>query len=594
MSEITRIEYFVYLCGNPKYSAYTSSQWENFAVWEPYSKLEDFLGSTLFDEKCDLARPVYMDSDKYCPICTRCHTVRPIDRVHSWGVTMCDICFTGSFSDNVRDFTVMAAYNGRPICVIYRNYDRDNYTSKQMEEETKKLLLLLSENHPPLTEEQFDVEFPMDDESEWIRLGTSKDGWRLQKITEQLNKDYLKLKTVFTDIFFLDYYGDDGAPVLYVLLDVWKTLSQEEREIMRSFVTAEIEKNNIMTTLPKTIGDDVFDPKLLSRARGCLLGQFCGDALGSLVEFHKEETVKRLYPDGVKEMHDGGRWNSVAGQLTDDSEMALMLIASILKDGTYNAQTALKHYIYWVNTSPTDVGRTTAKALVAARAAFGAELRWEDILEYIDQHGGTPESQANGALMRVSPLAIWGVNQDPNRLAEYAIADARLTHINRVCHECNGAYIVALHHAINHGHIGAYEAAVKWLQANGKEPEVMNRLVLAAKEPPKNFFSYMGWVLTAFQNAFYHLVNTDTAEKAIVETVGHGGDSDTNGCIVGALIGAARGVETLNMQWIDKVLNCRPESGNPLVKKPRPKEFWPVDALILVDKLLAIGMWSSQ
>lgn len=44
---------------------------------------------------------------------------------------------------------------------------------------------------------------------------------------------------------------------------------------------------------------------ILERAQGCLLGQLAGDALGSLVEFRDPETIRSMYPDGVRELADG-------------------------------------------------------------------------------------------------------------------------------------------------------------------------------------------------------------------------------------------------------------------------------------------------
>jgi len=67
----------------------------------------------------------------------------------------------------------------------------------------------------------------------------------------------------------------------------------------------------------------------LERAQGCLLGQLAGDALGSLVEFQTPEQIRQEYPNGVRELADGGPWNTIAGQPTDDSEMALMRISPL-------------------------------------------------------------------------------------------------------------------------------------------------------------------------------------------------------------------------------------------------------------------------
>lgn len=48
---------------------------------------------------------------------------------------------------------------------------------------------------------------------------------------------------------------------------------------------------------------------MLSRAQGCLLGQLAGDSLGSLVEFCGPDDIRREYPNGVRELADGGTWN---------------------------------------------------------------------------------------------------------------------------------------------------------------------------------------------------------------------------------------------------------------------------------------------
>lgn len=49
----------------------------------------------------------------------------------------------------------------------------------------------------------------------------------------------------------------------------------------------------------------------ISRAQGCLLGQLAGDALCSLVELKSPEEICRNYPNGVRELADGGTWNTI-------------------------------------------------------------------------------------------------------------------------------------------------------------------------------------------------------------------------------------------------------------------------------------------
>lgn len=101
----------------------------------------------------------------------------------------------------------------------------------------------------------------------------------------------------------------------------------------------------------------------LSRARGCLVGQIAEDALGSLVEFLSPLQISRRYPQGVRELADGGTWNTLAGQPTDDSEMALLLARMLSERGACDPNVAPEAYQFWRNSQPFDCGMTTASGL---------------------------------------------------------------------------------------------------------------------------------------------------------------------------------------------------------------------------------------
>jgi len=101
----------------------------------------------------------------------------------------------------------------------------------------------------------------------------------------------------------------------------------------------------------------------LSRAQGCLLGQLAGDALGSLVEFQSPDEIRRSYPDGIRELADCGTWNTIAGQPTDDSEMALLLARLLVKTRSYDPEAARKVYQYWLSSDPFDCGMTISAGL---------------------------------------------------------------------------------------------------------------------------------------------------------------------------------------------------------------------------------------
>ncbi len=308
---------------------------------------------------------------------------------------------------------------------------------------------------------------------------------------------------------------------------------------------------------------------MLERAQGCLLGQLAGDALGSLVEFQRPEEILRQYPNGVRELADGGTWNTIAGQPTDDSEMALKLARMLADERRYDPEAARNAYRDWLESGPFDIGNTVYSGLR-------------------DNHN--PSSQANGALMRISPLGIFGANYDLDQVAKWARQDAAITHVHPVCGQANALYAMAIASAVREGGTGAsiYERIVAWARDMQVDHRLLAAINRAAQAPPADFTSLSGWVLIAFQNALWQLLQAADLEQGLVDSVMRGGDTDTNAAIAGALLGAVWGISAIPAQWLEGILNCRPQAGHPAVYRPRPKEFWPIDALELAGRLIGI------
>jgi ADP-ribosylglycohydrolase len=290
-----------------------------------------------------------------------------------------------------------------------------------------------------------------------------------------------------------------------------------------------------------------------------MLGQVIGDSLGSRVEGKPAAEIARLFPGGVRELGDGGPFHTIAGQPTDDSEMALTLARTIVREKKYAGEKVLDAYRAWLTSRPVDVGITTERGLLGLI---------------------TTESESNGSLMRCSPIGVWAAG-DAALAARTARDDSTLTHANPVCLESCAAYCAAIAAGIG----GAsrdemFEAAAA--HAKGPAHEAVKR---AAKGiAPTDYFTHQGWVLVALQNAFWCLRELDF-EEALVQTAGRGGDTDTNAAIAGALLGAHHGREKIPARWILPVLACRPlaEAG---ALRPRPVEYWPDDVLELAEALL--------
>lgn len=334
-------------------------------------------------------------------------------------------------------------------------------------------------------------------------------------------------------------------------------------------------------------GRTVTDPGILSRAHGCLLGQFAGDALGGLVEFQSPSEIARRYPDGVRLLADGGTWNTLAGQPTDDSEMALALARSIVAGGAYSAEDAASAYGWWHESGPFDMGRATRAACSAAARAMRSGQSPADAA----RDSALTETQANGALMRSSPLGLFACFADQNIAGALAEEDASLTHPHSVCRHANRIFVETLAHAIRSGEgpEQIYRFAIAAAKAGGTPESVVEAVVSAARARPADYTHKMGWVLLALQNAFWQLLHAQSMEQGIVNTIMSGGDTDTNAAIAGALLGAVHGRQAVPTQWLDRVLTCRPIEGLPGVVHPRPRALWPVDALWLAERLVCSG-----
>ena len=307
-----------------------------------------------------------------------------------------------------------------------------------------------------------------------------------------------------------------------------------------------------------------------SRARGCMLGQLAGDSLGSLVEFQPKEQIRAEYPGGVRLLADGGTFDLIAGQPTDDSEMALAMARGLAELDRYCAMRTGKAYRAWLASGPFDCGITIRNSLNGMP---------------------NPNSQANGALMRVSPLGIFGAGRKKADVMGWAKKDAALTHVHPVCGQANALFAALLAHAIREGGTGAelYETLLVWMKRMKLEHALRGAVERAAHEKPRDYETQMGWVLIAFQNALWQMLHAPSLEEGVVDTVMQGGDTDTNAAIAGALLGAIHGEEAVPAQWRDSILNCRPEAGRPGVHEPRPEIYWPVDALELADTMLEKG-----
>jgi ADP-ribosylglycohydrolase len=248
--------------------------------------------------------------------------------------------------------------------------------------------------------------------------------------------------------------------------------------------------------------------------------------------------------------------------------MALALARVIEGGDGYDPGRAFEAYQRWQASGPFDVGHTVSAALQ-----------------------GRPDdgSQANGSLMRASPLGIFGHRRPPREVAELGRIESALTHPHPVCGDSVAAFVVAVAHAIDCGDGGeaAHAAALGWARQAPAAALVREALEAAADTAPRCDGASQGWVLLALQNAFYEVRHARTVEDGLARTVLRGGDTDTNAAIAGALLGAVHGREGIPAQWRSMILSCHPVPA--VARRPRPMAYWPVDVMELAERLLLAG-----
>jgi ADP-ribosyl-[dinitrogen reductase] hydrolase len=304
-------------------------------------------------------------------------------------------------------------------------------------------------------------------------------------------------------------------------------------------------------------------------AFGCFLGACAGDAAGAVLEFLGRQPSNTEVKQAMR-MPGGGALRVANGQITDDSELALCLAQALVTTQDFDLERIAFNYVQWVNSSPFDMGRTTRYSLACFK-----NPKWKNIC---DTKGYAiamtqaakyhcMDSKANGSLMRVAPLGIWGSYLNDDQLAQCAIKESSLSHPNQSCSHAVACYVIAIASLIeNQGdRLKAFNRVIRWATQNANQ-EVQDWLQQAKENIDVPYYPHIGFVKIAFIQAFRHLLLGSPFQEAIYETLSGGGDTDTNACIVGGLIGAASGASDIPEDMKNAVLHCDTKQG----QHPRP------------------------
>ena len=279
------------------------------------------------------------------------------------------------------------------------------------------------------------------------------------------------------------------------------------------------------------------------RYAGTLLGLACGDALGGPLEFRKRAEIAAEFPTGVTEFIGGGWLNLAPGEVTDDTQQALILAESLTEEGL-NLDQLVAGLVSWLRGNPKDIGNTTRVALEALAAGTSPRAAGEAALAARGERG----SAANGAVMRCAPVAL-RFCRDPYGLVRASLDSARVTHAEQ--RAAWGSVVVnqAIVHLVNGGVIADVpEAAI-----TGITNDELCGAVLGAAGRARDEVKSGGFVLETIGASFWSLLQAGSAREAIETAVALGDDADSTGAVTGALAGAAYGASAIPASWVEQV-----------------------------------------
>lgn len=312
----------------------------------------------------------------------------------------------------------------------------------------------------------------------------------------------------------------------------------------------------------------------LNNYKACLKGGAIGDALGWPVEFKSLSTIKELYgKNGIQDLvinHKG------VAEITDDTQMTMFTADGLLKsvcktlklDKLPNMNTVFDSYKLWLNTQYKSGIQKGCGWIAEIKDLYANRAPGTTCMTALRQgipgsiEIGINTSCGCGGVMRVAPAGL--VYKDNPELAfEVGASCAALTHSHPRGYLPAGVASGMIANIISGDDIPtALDKNMKVLEKyDGHEPvtEILNKAKALAKSNISSEDAIEklggGWVGDeALAISIYCcLKEPNDFKKAITMAVNHNGDSDSTGAILGNIMGAHLGMDSIPKAWNNKV-----------------------------------------
>ncbi|CAN5523010.1 ADP-ribosylglycohydrolase family protein [soil metagenome] len=286
----------------------------------------------------------------------------------------------------------------------------------------------------------------------------------------------------------------------------------------------------------------IVNENLRDRYRGVLVGSAAGDALGATLEFMDRREIRERY--GVLRDIVGGGWLHLpAGEVTDDTQMALCIARSIVERERFDPDDIASRFVDWYRSNPPDIGNTTRRSL----QLLDEGAPWQEAGAQTHREM-RPRDASNGSIMRCAPVALLA-RGDPDFNARASADSSRITHANPL--SVDGCV------ALNAGIASLLDDPAADVLAIAIEAAQDGLVIESLKAVPDQTVESIdagGYVLSTLQSAFWAVTTSGSLEDAIVKAVNLGQDADTTGAVAGALAGAKWGYQAIPERWREALI----------------------------------------
>jgi len=288
-------------------------------------------------------------------------------------------------------------------------------------------------------------------------------------------------------------------------------------------------------------------PSTRDRVLGALWGALVGDALGVPVEF-QDRSLRQADP--IKGMRGHGTYDQPAGTWSDDGALILCTVESLMH-AEFDIADMGRRFLRWM-----DQGLWTATGIVfdVGNATATALIRIRDGTEAGRAGGRQEHDNGNGSLMRIVPVALRFAGAPTDDLLNKVHRASSITHAHdRSKMAC--AFFALLTKDLLRGQPPgkAFEQSRDLFSERYNTSEELRRFGALLRGDiatvPEHQIWATGYVVDTLVASVWCLLTTGSYEECVLRAVNLGGDTDTTGCVAGALAGIAYGVQAIPEGW---------------------------------------------